>query len=92
MTKNFLVFLFGLFLLMAFSFLFAYVAIYSENLPAGIISIVGFLACLIISIMIGIWSRDEGGALYVYYFVIAGVSAVVFIWYLSRAGTLLKVW
>ncbi len=92
MTRNFLVFLFGLFLLLAFSFLFCYVSIYSENLAAGILSIIGFVASLIIAIMIGLASREEGGSLYVWFFVLAGVTAVVFIWYLSRAGTLLKVW
>jgi hypothetical protein len=92
MTRNYLVFFFGLFLLLVFTFLFCYIAIYNENLAAGIIAIVGFLAALIISIIIGLSSREDGGALYVWFFSVAGVTAVVFIWYLSRAGTLLKVW
>ncbi len=92
MTRNYLVFFFGLFLLLVFTFLFGYIAIYNENLAAGILAIVGFVAALIISIMIGISSREEGGALYVWFFGVSGVTAVIFIWYLSRAGTLLKVW
>ncbi len=92
MTRNYLVFFFGLFLLLVFSFLFCYIGIYNENLVAGILAIVGFLAALIISIMIGISSREDGGALYVWFFGVSGVTAVIFIWYLSRAGTLLKVW
>ncbi len=92
MTRHYLVFFFGLFLLLVFTFLFGYIGIYNENLVAGILAIVGFVAALIISIMIGISSREEGGALYVWFFVVAGVTGVVFIWYLSRAGTLLKVW
>ena len=92
MTRNYLVFFFGLFLLLVFTFLFSYIAIYNENLVAGIIAIIGFLASLIIGLMIGIASREEGGALYVWFFSVAGVTAVLFVWYLSRAGTLLKVW
>jgi len=92
MTRNYLVFFFGLFLLLVFTFLFCYISIYNENLVAGILSIIGYVAALIIAIMIGLASREEGGALYVWFFGVAGVTAVVFVWYLSRAGTLLKVW
>jgi hypothetical protein len=92
MTRNFLVFLFGLFILLIFSFAFCYVSIYSEVLIAGIFALVGFLAALIIAIMIGLAAREEGGTLYVWFFSIAGVTAIVLIWYLSRAGVLLKIW
>jgi hypothetical protein len=92
MTRNFLVFLFGLFLLLVFSFAFCYVSIYSEVLIAGIFALVGFLAAIIISVMIGLASREEGGILYVWFFCISGVTGVILVWYLTRAGTLLKVW
>jgi hypothetical protein len=92
MTRNFLVFLFGLFLLLIFSFAFCYVAIYSEVLIAGIFALVGFLAAFIIAIMIGLASREEGGVLYVWFFGIAIVTGIILVWYLSRAGTLLKIW
>lgn len=92
MTRNFLVFLFGLFLLLLFSFSFGYVSIYSEVLIAGIFALVGLLTALVISILIGLASREEGGALYIWFFSITGVSGVVLVWYLTRAGTLLKVW
>ena len=92
MARNYLIFFIGLFLLLVFTFLFSYIAIYNENLPAGILAIVGFLASLIISLVIGVASREEGGALYIWFFCVAGATAVIFIWYLSRAGTLLKVW
>ena len=92
MTRNFLVFIFGLVLLLLFSFAFCYVAIYSEVLIAGIFAIVGFVAALAIAIIIGIASREEGGSLYIWFFSIAVVTAIVLVWYISRAGTLLKVW
>ena len=92
MTRNFLVFIFGLILLLLFSFAFCYVAIYSEVLIAGIFAILGFAAALVIAIIIGIASREEGGALYIWFFTIAAITAIVMVWYVSRVGTLLKVW
>jgi hypothetical protein len=92
MARNYLVFIFGVFLLLVFSFFFCYVAIYNENLPAAIAALVGFVASLIISIIIGLASRDEGGVLYVFFFVIAGVTAIILVWFLSRGGVVLKIW
>jgi len=92
MTRNFLVFLFALFILLLFSFAFGYVSIYSEVLIAGILALVGLVTALVISLIIGLASREEGGALYVWFFAISGVTGVVLVWYLTRAGTLLKVW
>ena len=92
MTRNYLIFMIGLIILLLFSFAFAYVSIYSEVLIAGILALVGLVAVLIMAIIIGIASREEGGALYVWLFGIGGVTGVLLVWYLSRAGTLLKVW
>ena len=92
MTRNYLVFMLGLIILLLFSFAFAYVSIYSEILIAGILALVGMVAVVIMALIIGIASREEGGALYVWLFGIGGVTAVLLVWYLSRAGTLLKVW
>ena len=92
MTRNFLVFLFSLFILLVFSFAFGYVSIYSEVMIAGIFALVGLLTALIVSLIIGLASREEGGALYIWFFSISGVTGVLLVWYLTRAGTLLKVW
>jgi len=92
MTKNFLIFIFGLFLLLVFSFAFCYVSIYSEILIAGIFAIVGFVASFVIAIMVGLSAREEGGSLFIWFFGIAIVTGIILVWYLSRAGTLLKVW
>jgi hypothetical protein len=86
------VFIFGVFLLLVFSFFFCYVSIYSDNLIAAIPALVGFLASLVMSLMIGAASREEGGALYIWFFGIAVVTTVILVWYLSRLGVLLKVW
>jgi hypothetical protein len=92
MARNFLFFLVGLVILFAFSFFFCYQAIYTENLTAGILAVVGFLATLVISLFIGISSREEGGSLYLWFFGITVITAIIFVWYLSRAGTLLQIW
>ena len=92
MTRNFLVFIFGLILLLLFSFAFCYVSIYSEILIAGIFALVGFVAALVISIIIGLASREEGGSLYIWFFAIAVITGIILVWYISRAGTLLKIW
>jgi hypothetical protein len=92
MTRNFLVFIFGLFLLLVFSFAFCYVSIYSEVLIAGIFALIGFVAALVIAIVIGLAAREEGGSLYIWFFSIAVVTGIILVWYISRAGTLLKIW
>ncbi len=92
MARNYLIFLFGLVLLFAFSFIFAYEGIYNQSLLAGILAIVGFVAALVISLVIGIASREEGGSLYLYFFGVTVITAIIFVWYISRAGTLLQIW
>jgi hypothetical protein len=92
MARNYLVFVFGVFIILIFSFAFGYVSIYSEVLIAGIFALVGLVAAVVMSVMIGLAAREEGGALYVWFFGIAGITAVVLVWYLTRAGVLLKVW
>ncbi len=92
MARNYLMFLFGLVLLLAFSFIFAYQGIYAESLLAGILAIIGFVFALVISLVIGIASREDGGSLYLWFFGITGITAIVFVWYLTRAGTLLQIW
>ena len=92
MTRNFLVFIFGLFLLLVFSFAFCYVSIYSEVLIAGIFALIGFVVTFAIAIIIGLAAREEGGSLYIMFFGIAVATGIILVWYLSRAGTLLKVW
>lgn len=92
MTRNFLVFIVGLILLLLFSFAFCYVSIYSEILIAGIFALIGFIAAFAIAIIIGLSAREEGGSLYIWFFGIAIVTGIILVWYISRAGTLLKIW
>jgi hypothetical protein len=50
------------------------------------------LVSFAISIIIGIASREEGGSLYLWFFGVAVSTGILIVWYISRAGTLLKVW
>jgi hypothetical protein len=92
MARNYLIFLFGLIVLFAFSFVFCYQGVYGPSLIAGVLACVGFVAALVISLIIGVASREEGGSLYIYFFVITGITAIVLVWFLTRAGVLLEVW
>ena len=92
MTRNFLVFLLGAIVLLVFSFAFCYAAIYAENLIAGILAFVGFLATLVMSLVIGIACRDESGSLALWFFGVAVISGILLIWYVTRVGTLLQIW
>jgi hypothetical protein len=92
MGRNYLVFLIGIVILLVFSFAFCVAAIYAEQLVAGILAIVGFAATLVIGIVIGLSAREESTGLSWFFFVVAGVTAVLFVWFLTRAGVLLQVW
>ncbi len=92
MTRNFLVFLLGAIVLLVFSFAFCYAAIYAENLIAGILALVGFIATILMSLIIGLACRDESGALATWFFGITVITAILLIWYVTRAGTLLQIW
>jgi hypothetical protein len=92
MTRNFLVFLIGAIILLLFSFAFGYAGIYGENLIAGILAVVGLVATLLMCLVIGLASRDESTSLAFWFFGVSIVTAVVLVWYLTRAGTLLQIW
>ncbi len=92
MARNYLVFVIGLVILFAFTFIFCYNAIYAQVLLSGILAVIGFLAVIIMSIAVGLSAQEEGGTLWIYFFVLSGIAAVVFVWFLTRAGTLLLIW
>jgi hypothetical protein len=92
MARNYLIFFFGLIVVFIFSFIFCYTAVYSENLVAGILAVIGLLATMIICLIIGLASREEGGTLYIYFFAVLGLAELLFVWFLTRAGVLLQIW
>ena len=92
MTRNFLVFLIGAIVLLVFSFALGYAGIYAENLIAGILGLIGFVAVLVMSLIIGLACRDESGASRLWFFGVAIISGIILIWYVTRAGVLLQIW
>jgi hypothetical protein len=92
MARNFFVFLIGAVVLLLFSFAFGYAGIYAENLIAGILAVVGFVAVLAMSLIIGIACRDESTGLSLWFFGLSILTGVLLIWYITRAGTLLQIW
>ena len=92
MGRNFLVFLIGLVLLLVFSFAFCAAAIYAEQLAAGILALVGFVAVIVMALLIGLAAREESAGLSTWFFAVAGFTAVLLIWFITRSGTLLQVW
>jgi hypothetical protein len=92
MTRNFLVFLIGAIVLLLFSFAFGWAGIYAENLPAGILALVGLIATLVMCLIIGLACRDESTGLSLWFFGVAIISGILLIWYITRAGVLLQIW
>jgi hypothetical protein len=92
MGRNYLFFLIGLVVLLVFSFAFCWATIYAEQPLVAILAIIGFVATLVIAIIIGLSAREESTGLSWSFFVIAGLTALVFVWFLTRFGVQLQIW
>jgi hypothetical protein len=79
-------------LLFGFSFLLGYDALVQANTLYGVLSLVGYIVCIFGSIMNGLFARKEGGALALYYFGLAVIVSIIFIWHLTRCGTYFGLW
>jgi len=79
-------------LLFAFAFGFGWYALEMPSLVFGILALVGFIVVLAGSLINGALIKNEGGALAPWYFTLAIVVGVVFVWYLTRSGTALGFW
>jgi hypothetical protein len=92
MGRNYLVFLIGLVVLLVFSFAFCWATVYAEQPLVAILAIIGFVATLIISMLIGLAAREESAGLSTSFFIVAGVTAVLFVWFLTRFGVQMNIW
>ncbi len=92
MGRNYLVFLIGLVVLLVFSFAFCWATIYAEQPLISILAILGYVAVLVMSIVIGLAAREESTGLAWWYFIVAGVTGLLFIWFLTRFGVQLGIW
>ncbi len=91
-NRNLLIFFIVMVILLVFTLAFAWVSLDMVNTATGIMATVGFVAALAISLVLGISNREEGGALSMAYFVYALVTGILFVWYLTRVGTLWGIW
>jgi hypothetical protein len=91
-TRNGLVSFGLLVLLFAFSFVFGVDAIENESTLYGVMALIGFIAIIASALFLGMLANRTGEALGVYYFLFSVVSAIVFVWYLTRCGSLFGFW
>jgi hypothetical protein len=92
MGRNYLVFLIGLVVLLVFSFAFCWATVYAEQPLISILAIIGFVATLVIGIVIGLAAREESTGLSWWFFALAGVTAVLLVWFLTRFGVQMQIW
>ena len=92
MARNYLVFFFILILVFAFTFVFCWQAIAEQNTLYGTLAVLGFLTGIISSLVIGFQAREEGGALFVWFFGYTIIISIIFVWYLTRCGSLFQFW
>jgi hypothetical protein len=92
MARNYLVFFFILVLAFAFTVVFCWQAVQEQNTLYGVLAILGYVACIASSLLIGLQVREEGGSLFLWFFAYTVVISIFFVWFLTRAGSLLQFW
>jgi hypothetical protein len=84
---------FGLLVLVfAFSFVFCLDSLSIPNMVYMVLALVGFVAALGCSLLLGLFARRDGEALAVWYNIYLLIVGIVFVWYLTRIGTFYKLW
>ncbi len=92
MGRNYLFFLIGLVVLLVFSFAFCWATIYAEQPLVAILAFIGFVATLVLSIVIGLSAREESTGLSWWFFVVAGLTALLLVWFITRFGVQMQIW
>ncbi|HAP42607.1 MAG: hypothetical protein A2087_14630 [Spirochaetes bacterium GWD1_61_31] len=85
---------FALFILLfVFSFVFCLFALTQPaSVLFGVLALFGFIFGIAGSIFNGALARVEGSVLATWFFVYAGVVAIILVWYLTRCGTAFGWW
>lgn len=78
--------------LFAFTFVFCLDSLNIPNMTYLTLAMIGYVVCIAAALLLGLFARQEGGALSVYYSVYALLVSIVFVWYLTRVGTFAKLW
>lgn len=85
---NFTLFVF----LLAFSFVFSLLALSTPSVFYGVLALIGFIASIAGSVFNSFLAKQSGEAIYVWFTSFAVVTAILFIWYLTRCGTAFGWW
>ena len=83
---------FVLVVVLVFAFVFGLDVLRTQNVAYGVLSTIGFLVCVIVSIYQGNMGHKNGEALSAWYYAFAIIVSVVFVWLLTRCGTLFGWW
>lgn len=79
-------------LIFAFSFVYCLDSLSLPNITYMVLALVGFVAAIVASLLLGLFARRDGEALAVWYNTYLLLVGIVFIWYLTRIGTFYKLW
>lgn len=91
-TRNGLI-TFGIFILLAaFTFVFCLDAIAIPNLTYGVLAIIGYVVCIAASLFNGFTAKQNGESLSIWFNSYAIIVSIVFVWYLTRCGTVFQLW
>lgn len=83
---------FSLVIVFLFSLIFGVVALSEELLAAGIVALAGFILSLGFSIFQAALMKREGGSMTNWFNVYTIVVGIVFVWFLTRSGTVIGLW
>ncbi len=78
--------------LFIFSFVLFTIALAEGVVFLGILSIIGFIIALAVSIIQSITVKNEGMSIALWFYIYIVITEIILIWFLTRAGTMLGLW
>jgi hypothetical protein len=90
--RSYILSLLLLVVLFVFSFVLFTIALAEGIVFLGILSIIGFIVALVVSVVQSITVANEGMSIGLWFYVYIGITEIIFIWFLTRAGTMLGLW
>lgn len=91
-ARNYLIFFIVLVITFAFSFVFGQHSLAYDIVLYGILATVGYALCIGVAIIFAMIIRTEGGGLAAWFSIYTVVAAIIFVWYLTRAGVKFGWW
>lgn len=69
-----------------FAFVFSFQSLAEGNVLYIVLALVGFALALIVSIMFGLVTSQEGARITLWFFIYAGIVAITTVWYITKLG------